>query len=224
MTHVEPALVERLKDELVAATRLAYERGYIVANVGNLSVRLPDGSVLITAAGITKRTIVREQIVRIDLDGNLLDPSPWRASSEFRIHTLAYRHRPDVGAVVHAHPPMATTCAIAGIELSEPLSPELVTRLGPVPLVPYGRPGTDDLPARLLPYIKDHDGFLLENHGAMALGTTLDEAFNRMELIETYARYYLLTTLLQSRNHLPQSEVEYLLARKRARNQEAKGA
>ena len=126
------------------------------------------------------------------------------------MHLALYEQRPDIAAVVHAHPPTATGFAVAGLDFMAPVLPELVVLIGPVPLVPYGQPGTDDLPAQLAPFSRGHDAFLLANHGATTVGNSLDEALHRMESLEQSARIILAARQLGRVNELPPESAKAL--------------
>jgi L-fuculose-phosphate aldolase len=126
------------------------------------------------------------------------------------MHLRIYDRRPDVAAVVHAHPPTATGFAVAGEAFTAPVLPELMVLTGPVPLVPYGQPGTDELADRLEPFIADHEAFLLANHGATTVGRSLTEALHRMETLEHAARILLAARQLGRVNELPPKSVNAL--------------
>ncbi|MBO9317110.1 MAG: class II aldolase/adducin family protein, partial [Chloroflexus sp.] len=180
-TDVETAL----RAEMVLCGRLLYERGLIVAGDGNLSARLPDGSILITPAGLAKGMLNPEDLVVIDHDGQLIRGSPERQpSSERHLHLFVYRHRPDVMACVHAHPPTAVGATLAGVSLAEPILPEALIALGPIPTAPYARTGTAEMGEAIAPFVADHDAILLAYHGAITYGSSLLQAFHRMEQIE----------------------------------------
>lgn len=176
--------------EVVRVCRRLYDRGLIAGAEGNVSVKMPDGVILATPSGACKGDLVDEDLVELSPDGEPLDGRRC-PSSEIRMHLRIYDRRPDVRAVVHAHPPAATGFAVFGEGFTAPVLPELVILTGPVPLVPYGQPGTDELPDRLEPFLAGHDAFLLANHGATTTGATLQEAHFRMESLEQGARILL---------------------------------
>jgi L-fuculose-phosphate aldolase len=207
----------KLAGEIVRVCHRLYERGLIAGAEGNVSARLEDGVILATTAGVCKGDIDETHIVALALDGRVLpslrsgqahsDGSP---STEIRMHLALYQQRPDVAAVVHAHPPTATGFAVAGEDMTAPILAELVSLIGPVPLVPYGQPGTDELPERLAPFAADHDAFLLANHGATTVGRTLNEALYRMESLEQGARIILAARQLGRVNELPAGSAKAL--------------
>ena len=169
--------------------RLAAQ-GLIAGRDGNLSVRLGPERVLVTPSGFIKSLVTPADMVEVDLSGATRRRSSRKPTSELELHLRILRHRPDVHAVVHAHPPTATGFAVAGQEIPGNLLPELIFVVGPVPLVPFGMPGTPELGDRIVPYLEDHrhHALLLANHGAVTMGRTLDEAWIRMETLEHGAR------------------------------------
>ena len=164
--------------------------GLIAGRDGNLSVRLGAERVLVTPSGFIKSLVTAADMVEVDLAGNPRRRSSRKPTSELDLHLRILRHRPDVQAVVYAHPPAATGFAVAGQEIPGNLLPELILVVGPVPLVTFGMPGTPELGDRIVPYLQDrrHQALLLANHGAVTLGRTLDEAWIRMESLEHSAR------------------------------------
>ncbi|HVO57130.1 MAG TPA: class II aldolase/adducin family protein [Dongiaceae bacterium] len=178
------------RQEICLAGRWLYERGYIVACEGNLSVRLNDGRILTTPTCMNKGMLDPRDLVLVDQDGRHLAGSK-SASSEVMMHLLFYRMRPDVHAICHAHPATATGFAAAGRALDQALLPEVVTGLGQIPLVRYATPGTPELSAAIEPYVEHYDALLLANHGAVTCGPDLMTAFFRMETVEHTARITL---------------------------------
>ena len=164
--------------------------GLIAGRDGNVSVRLGADRVLVTPSGFIKSLVTAADMVEVDFTGKPRRKSSRKPTSELDLHLRILRHRPDVRAVVHAHPPAATGFAVAGQEIPGNLLPELIFVVGPVPLVPFGMPGTPELGDRIVPYLEDrrHQALLLANHGAVTLGKTLDEAWIRMESLEHSAR------------------------------------
>jgi len=164
--------------------------GLIAGRDGNLSVRLGADRVLVTPTGFIKSLVTAADMVEVDVSGNSRRKSSRKPTSELDLHLRILRHRPDVHAVVHAHPPAATGFAVAGQEIPGNLLPELIFVVGPVPLVPFGMPGTPELGDRVAPYLvrKQYRALLLANHGAVTMGKTLDEAWIRMESLEHSAR------------------------------------
>jgi len=191
--------------------RLLFERGWIAASDGNLSARLPEGWILATPAGVCKGMLAGGDLVICNMDGQIVagDRAP---STEMDMHLTVYRMRPEVRAVVHAHPPFATGFAVAGRELNLGILPEVVVRLGSVPLAKYGTPGTPALSEGLRPLVPGHDAVLLENHGAVAWGEDLYQAFFRLDTVEHYAHVTLVAELLGGAQLLPRVEIQKLYA------------
>ncbi|MCK5145637.1 class II aldolase/adducin family protein [bacterium] len=178
--------IESSREEIVSMGRRLWERRAVAANDGNLSVRLEDGSFLATPTGVSKGFMKSEQIVHLAADGSV--HSGGRPSSEIKMHLAIYAARPDVHAIVHAHPAYATTFAVAGIPLDQALLPEAILLLGAVPIVPYGTPSTDELSENVIPYAIRGDAMLLAHHGAVTLGHDLETAYYRMETLEHVAQ------------------------------------
>ncbi len=205
--------VQATRSALAACCRRLHARGILAGTEGNCSVRLSDGTLLVTASGIDKATLSDGDVVHCEADGTVLTAPPnRRLSSEVDMHLTLYRARPDIGAVVHAHPVAATGFAAAGVPIPDDVLPELPVVVGGVALVPYGRPGTPALGAAMHPFLADHEVFLLANHGVTVVGRTLTEAVTRMESVEQSAQILLAATRLGGTRPLPAGEVEALRA------------
>ena len=184
-----------MHDEILEVCRLLWSRGLIAGRDGNVSARLSNGQVLVTPAGMAKRDCTAQDLVIVDPAG--MHVSGRRAaSSELGIHLRIYQRRPDVAAVVHAHPPVATGFALAGETLPPDALPEIVLGIGAVPLVHYETPGSPALADALEPHLSEHDAFLLANHGAVTIGPSLSVAYERLESLEHTARIVLTARLL----------------------------
>ena len=175
-----------LREQLVQFGRRLWERGMVAANDGNLSVRLPSGGFLATPTGVSKGFMKAADMVRLAPDGVVL--SPGKPSSEIKMHLAVYAARPDVNAVVHAHPVYATSFAVAELPLDQPLVAEAVLFLGAVPVAPYGAPSTEALPRAVVPFVQKGDALLLAHHGALTLGRDLEIAYHLMETLEHVAQ------------------------------------
>ena len=194
---------------IVETGKLVYQKGWVAANDGNISIRLDDDRVLCTPAGISKGMMEPDDLVICDLDGNLLEGHRPR-TSEIAMHLTIYKLRSDVRSVLHAHPPVATGFAVAGRALNLALLPEVIINLGCVPMADYGLPGTPALTEGMLPYIPKYDAILMQNHGAVAYGDCLHRAFFNMETVEHFARITLVAELLGGARPLPRDEVQKL--------------
>jgi L-fuculose-phosphate aldolase len=195
------------------AGRLLSERGLIAGAEGNISARLGD-RILVTPAGGAKGRLEPGDLVEVDLAGNVLRGSG-RPSSELGMHLAIFSLRRDVGAIVHAHPPVATGFAVAGKMLGDGALAELVTLFGTVPVVPYGAPGTPELGERVKPFAREHDALLLANHGAVTVAPTVEAACLRMESLEQGARILLVARLLGGARPLSPEELDRLVAPRR---------
>lgn len=201
-----------------AGTRL-YDRGLLAGTDGNISVRLDDDRIMITPAGLAKGRMLADDMVVVDINGKHLQ-GRHSASSESAMHLFVYRNRPEVKACVHAHPPCATAFAVAGIALAEDILPEVVLFIGGVPLTDYAPPGTEAVPRSLEPHIESNNAFLLRNHGLLTIGRTLDEAYNRHEMVEHFAKIVTLARQLGNVDSIP-SEDFVRLEKMRARLEDA---
>lgn len=196
--------------------RLA-DRGLIAGQDGNLAVRIGKDRVLVTPRGLIKALLTAADMVEVDLSGRKLR-GRHKPTSELDLHLRILARRPDVGAVVHAHPPTATAFGVAGEGFYAFVLPELILLCGAVPLIPYGTPGTAEVADRLEPHLVGHEAWLLANHGAVTVGSTLDAAWIRMESLEHAARIIFAARALGRVNELAPEAVTRLEAqRKRAR-------
>ena len=186
-----------------------YAKNFVAANDGNISCKVGENAIRITPTGVSKGFMHKEMLIKMDLQGNILEGTH-KPSSEYRMHLRVYLENAEVGAVVHAHPPMATAFAVAGIALDQPIYAEALSFLGEVPLAPYGRQGTEAIPEAIAPYCKNYKALLLANHGVLTWGKDLTEAWYRMEAVEHYARILYYTRNLGNANVLNQAEVDYL--------------
>lgn len=207
MPHTEM----QLRRDMVRIGRMMSEKGWIAACDGNLSARLPGDRILVTPAGACKGMLEEDDPIVCGLDGLKIE-GKGRPTSEILMHLTIYRMREDVSAIVHAHPPVSTGFAAAGRELNLGLLPEVIVGLGSVPLAPYGTPGTPALGESLLPFVEQHDAVLLANHGAVAWGEDLMQAFFGMDKVEHFARVTLVAELLGGARALPRREIETLFA------------
>ena len=183
------------KADIVNIGKMMYERRYIVAGDGNVSVRLDENLILATPTTLCKGMLSTDHIVKIDLDGNVLD-GEYRPSSEIKMHIAAYKTRPDIRAVVHAHPPVSTGFAVAGIPLDQLILAEMVVNFGSIPLAPYHSPSTAELAESVADQVKCHDAVLMANHGVMTIGPDLYSSYHRLEMVEQFATISLVAHLL----------------------------
>jgi L-fuculose-phosphate aldolase len=197
--------------DICTVGRWIHERGFVAATDGNISLRLDRKRVLTSPTAISKGMMAPDDLVITDLEGQKLSGRR-NPSSELAMHLLIYRRRPDVNAVCHAHPPVATGYAAAGLPLNKALLSEAVLALGCIPVAPYGTPGTRELTETLEPLVEHYDAILMANHGVVTVGSDLLTAFFRMETSEHFARVSLVTELLGKQVLLSSGDVEKLLA------------
>ena len=172
-----------IKKEICEVGHKLWTKGFVAANDGNISVKISDNEYYCTPTGVSKGDLTPDMIIKVDKDGKKLE-GKLNPSSEIKMHMRVYRERPDVTAVVHAHPPVATAFTVADIDLDQYILPEAVLTIGDVPTCDYGTPSTMEIPDSLDPYIQNHDAFLLRNHGALTVGCNLQKAFFVMEEVE----------------------------------------
>lgn len=201
-------LQENARKEIADVCHRLYERGYLVATSGNVSVRDGDGF-LITPSGTRKDAMTPKAVVACDAAGRAAAPQA-RPSSETAMHQAVYRQRPDVNAAIHAHPHYCLACSLASISLTEMLLPELAVYLGPVPSVPYATPGTAEMAVVLAPFLAGHNAFLLTRHGVLVLGSDLQDAFNRLEHLEHVAHVAYLVSSMGTIEPLTKTELRKL--------------
>jgi len=198
------------RQDIVEVGRLVHQKGWIASNDGNISVRLDSERILATPTGVCKGMMKPDDLIIINYEGKKLE-GRLKETSEILLHLTVYKIRPDVGGVVHAHPPVATGFATCGRSLNQALLPEVIIGLGCVPLAAYGLPGTPALTEPMLPLIPKYDAILMANHGAVAYGTDVWKAFFAMETVEHCARINLVAELLGGPKVLPRDEVSKLI-------------
>ena len=203
---------DELKEQICDICHKMWQLGWVAANDGNISVKLEDGTFLATPTGISQSFITPDKLVHIDENGDVLDGTDgYRPSSEIKMHLRCYKEREDVGAVLHAHPPVATGYAVAHKPLDEYSMIETVIALGSVPVTPYGTPSTYEVRDAIAPYLGEHDALLLMNHGALTVGTDLLTAYYRMETLELFAKISLNAHLLGGAKEISRDNIETLI-------------
>lgn len=200
-----------VREEICEIGRRMYERRMVAANDGNISVRLSEDELICTPTGVSKGFMKPEQLCKLDLSGKVLEMSEgFGPSSEVKMHIRVYQKRPEIAAVVHAHPIFATSFAVMGKALDVPLMPEAVVNFGKVPLAPYGTPSTAEIPDAIEPYLADYQAILLESHGALTWAKDLQTAYMKMESVEFYAELLYRTTQLGGPRVLDEEKLERL--------------
>ncbi|RJP69094.1 MAG: class II aldolase/adducin family protein [Ignavibacteriales bacterium] len=202
-----------LKQLIVEIGKRIWMRGYVASNDGNITVKLNDKELLTTPTGVSKGFMNTDMIIKVDNNGKVISGnSKYRPSSEVKMHLEVYKERPDIKSVVHAHPPYATSFAVAGIPLNKCILPEAIIVIGSVPIAKYGLPSTMEIPENIREHIKKSDAILLENHGALTLGTDLLNAYHKMETLEHTANIVWKAIQLGNVNVLPDNERDRLVA------------
>ena len=202
--------VDEIKQEICEVGHRLYARGFVAANDGNISVKVSENEFYCTPTGVSKGSLTPDMIIKIDAEGTRLEGA-LKPSSEIKMHLRVYRERPDVNAVVHAHPPVATAFTVAGIPLDRYILPEAVLTIGDVPTCAYGTPSTMEIPDSLMPYIQEHDAFMLKNHGALTVGNTLTRAMFTMEEVEFNANIMKIAMDLGRIEEIPADQMVKLM-------------
>ena len=200
-----------IASQIVLASHRLYERGFVTATDGNLSARLPNGNILVTPASLNKGQVGESDLVEVSASGTAVTLSR-KASSELAMHLFVYERRPDVQAIVHAHPPYATGFATARVPFPEALLPEVILGLGAIPLAEYATPSTNEVSSSLAPHVHEANAVLLSNHGVVTFGTTVEEAYFRMEKVEHAAHILSVARMLGGEKSLTDSELARLRA------------
>lgn len=199
-----------LRQEICEVGRRVYAKGYVASNDGNITVRLSENEILATPTGVSKGSLTPDMICKVNLNGEKLE-GYLKPSSEIRLHLHCYRKRPNVKAVLHAHPPIATGFAVAGIALDQLTLPETIVSFGCIPLAPYGTPGSQALPDSIDHLIDTCDAILLANHGAVTVGTSPMDAYFKMETMEHTAHITWVARTLGGEKELTTEQAAQLL-------------
>jgi L-fuculose-phosphate aldolase len=203
------AAIQESKKEIIKVGKELYDRGLIVGGDGNLSIKIEQEKILCTPKGVCKGKLSPEQICIVDLDGNTLN-GDYQPSSELKMHLEVYQQRPDINAVCHAHPPLATGFACSGQALDKAMLAEVILTMGYIPLAPYAMPSTEEVPLSIRELIRNHDAVMLANHGVLTAALDLTTAYNRMETIEHFAKISLVTRILGQESLLTGEQVQRL--------------
>ena len=200
-----------IKKQICEIGQRIYNKGMVAANDGNISVKISENEFLCTPTGVSKGFMTPEFICKVDKNGKVIQANKgFKPSSEIKMHMRVYKERPDVQSVVHAHPLYATSFAIAGIPLTEPIMPEAVIALGCVPIAEYGTPSTEEIPDAVSKYLQHYDAVLLENHGALSFSDSLINAYYKMESLEFYAQLLYQSRVLGGPKRLSEAQVQRL--------------
>ncbi|MDE7031386.1 MAG: class II aldolase/adducin family protein [Lachnospiraceae bacterium] len=204
--------LDEVREQICDVCHKMWQQGWVAANDGNVSARLEDGRIVATPTGISKSFITPDKLVILDRDGNILEANgDYRPSSEIKMHLRCYDKRSDVMSVVHAHPPGATGFAVAHKAMDMYNMIEDVAVIGAVPLTPYGTPSTTEVPDAIEPYLEEHDVMLLENHGALAVGSDVITAYYRMESLELWAKITINAVILGGSFDISRENIQKLI-------------
>jgi len=197
---------QELRQQICDICNKMWQLGWVAANDGNVTAKIGEQRFLATPTGISKSFITPDKLLVVNEKGEILEGATGYApSSEIKMHLRCYEERADVGAVVHAHPPTATGFALAQIPLDSYSLIESAIAIGSVPITPFGTPSTEEVPNSIAPYLDEHDVLLLENHGALTVGSDVLTAYYRMETLELCAKtIFVARTLKQG---TPEQEI-----------------
>jgi L-fuculose-phosphate aldolase len=209
--------ITTLKEQLIKVGNRLYQAGMLAGTDGNLSARIDKKSILITRSGVAKGRLTTRDFVKVDLNGNVIG-SKYRPSTEAAMHLTVYNERPEVWAGVHSHPPFATSFAVAGMPLEKNILPEVVLFVGEIPLIDYAPPGVGAISKAIKPYVKNHNAFLLRNHGLLTIGPSVETAFHLHETVEHFARILFLAKRLGNVNAIPEEDYARLTQLRLNRN------
>jgi L-fuculose-phosphate aldolase len=199
------------KKAILDVGRRMYNRGFVASNDGNISVQVSPNTIWTTPTGVSKGFMTEEMLVKMNLDGNIIEGS-WKPSSEIKMHLRVYKENPKLHAVTHAHPPMATCFAVAGRSLDSAILTEAILSLGTIHIARYATPGTNEVPDSIATYVNQYNGVLLANHGALTWGDDIYQSYYRLESMENYAKILMYTEyIIGKQNYLSKAQVEQLL-------------
>ena len=200
------------RQSIIEVGKRMYIKNFVAANDGNISCKVAEDMIWTTPTGVSKGFMTEDMLVKMRLDGKIMSLGDMQPSSEVKMHLRVYKENPEIMGVTHAHPPVCTSYAIAGIGLDKAIYPEALVNLGVVPCIHYATPGSQDIPDSIAPYCKDYNALLLANHGALSWGKSLMEAFFRLEAMEHYAMILMYTgNVIGKANLLSCDQVQELL-------------
>ena len=201
----------KLKEDLKKVCNLAYQRGLLSGNEGNLSLKISEEIILVTPRNSNKGSIETDDFVTVDINGNVISNGNREPTSELALHLEAYKKRADAKAIVHAHPPTLVSFSVAGLEFNQPAIPEIIVLLGEVPTVPYAEPGTEKLAKLASAYLEKHDAIILDHHGAVTIGKNIFDAYNKLESLEHAAKIMCYAHTLGDIKNLDENSINELV-------------
>lgn len=200
----------RARNDIVEVGKRLYQKGFVASNDGNISIRLDNNSILITPTGVSKGYMTEEDLIIVDMHGNVISGCR-KPTSELKMHLAVYRQRSDIFGICHAHPPIATAFAVAHLVSDRISLPEMVFALGKISLTDYATPTTDEVPESISKVIHNSEAILLANHGALTLGSDVMDAYYKMETLEHFSKITFFTRLLGGEKYLTDEQVKSLL-------------
>jgi len=206
-------LEQKLRHQICDVGRNLFNKDFIAANDGNISARLSENVIITTPRAVSKGYLEPHMLVKVNLQGEILEAAEdYRPSTELRMHLRIYNELPEMGGVVHAHPPYATAFAIKGEALDKMMMPESVIMIGDIPLAEYGTPSTEEIPDSLIPFLGKKTAVLLESHGALTWGKDVMTAYMNMERLEYTAKITFITRMIDGQRELPEHRINELVS------------
>jgi L-fuculose-phosphate aldolase len=199
------------KSAIIEIGKRMYDNGFVAANDGNISVKVGPNEIWITPTGVSKGFMTADMLIKVDAKEGRILSGHTKPTSELRMHLRIYQENPEILAVTHAHPPIATSFAVAGIPLDKPILPEAIINLGSVPIASYAVPGSQELADLIAAFCKTHKAILLANHGVLTWGNNLKEAYFRLETVEHYAKVLMYTKIIGKANELNSDQLSKLI-------------
>ncbi|MDI6739601.1 MAG: class II aldolase/adducin family protein [Candidatus Edwardsbacteria bacterium] len=196
--------------DIIEVCKRIYQKGYVASNDGNVTIKISDDEILATPTGMSKGDLSPDQLIKVNMKGEIISGF-LKPSSELKLHIRAYEKRPDVGSVVHAHPPISTGFAVAGIALEQMAMPEVIATLGCIPLAPYGTPSTDELASTIDKFVGRCNAILLSNHGVVAVGSDVYSAYYTLERVEHTAHIIWVARTLGGEKALSKENIDKLM-------------
>ncbi|MGQ9643862.1 MAG: class II aldolase/adducin family protein [Ignavibacterium sp.] len=200
-----------LKEEIVKVCHLVYQNKFVAAYDGNISARTESNSIIITRSGICKGDVTISDLVEIDFNGNKIS-GDGKISTENKLHLFIYKRRKDAKAVVHCHPVFATALGLVENKYLENYFPEVFLTLGKIPVCDYATPSTQEVTDSIAEYIETSNALILKNHGAVTIGSSVMDAYYKMEKLEHAAKTILFAKLLGNPRKLSDEDLNKLLS------------
>lgn len=207
--NIDMNSISDLKKELVMVCKMLYDRKLVSATDGNVSIKIDEDKMLVTPSGVNKGLLKEDMILTVDFNGKLIEGT-LKSSKEVGMHIKIYEDRPDIGAIIHTHPPYSTAFAVAHETIKNNLLIETLVLLGDIAMAPYGTPGTKEILDSIEGLTENYDAILLKNHGVITYGEDIIDAFNKMDALENVAKTIVMSEIVGKPQEIPQDRIDYL--------------